>query len=44
MKRTYNVKKKTVFKRVLYCMISGFHCSVNEVFALLGCYTALIGS
>jgi hypothetical protein len=24
-------------------MISGFHCSVNEVFALLGCYAVLIG-
>jgi hypothetical protein len=25
-------------------MISGFNHSVNEAFALLGCFTALIGS
>jgi hypothetical protein len=26
------------------CVISGFHRGTNNVFALLGCYTALIGS
>ena len=25
------------------CVISGFRCSVNVIFALLGCYAALIG-
>jgi hypothetical protein len=29
---------------LLLCGISGFRCGVNEVFALLGCYTANIGS
>jgi hypothetical protein len=26
------------------CVTSGFRRSVNEIFVLLGCYTALIGS
>jgi hypothetical protein len=26
------------------CMISGFFHGINEIFSLLGCYAALIGS
>jgi hypothetical protein len=29
---------------VIFMVISGFRRGVNEAFALLGCYTALIGS
>ena len=30
--------------KLLHCVISSFHHGVNEIFALLGCYTALTGS
>jgi hypothetical protein len=31
-------------KKQLLCLTSGFRRGVNEIFALLGCYAALIGS
>jgi len=35
---------ETTQNPVYHTMISGFCCGVNEIFALLVCYTALIGS
>jgi hypothetical protein len=31
-------------KKLSHCVISSFHHGVNEIFTLLGCYTAFIGS
>jgi hypothetical protein len=36
--------KKMKGRQNLPCVISSFRCSVNEIFALLECYAALIGS
>lgn len=33
----------TLHTTTITCVISGFHCSVNEVFAVLGWYAVLIG-
>jgi hypothetical protein len=40
----YDIKLMQRVKILKLSIISSFHYDVNEIFALLGCYAALIGN